>query len=130
MTASTITKPPRTEPKKPVPPLFSAMMQLLYLAATNVHRAVEVPLARFRGYQLRRHGHVVEVKTPFDVIAHQKEGYESHCEGNTAEQQAQNPKTILVRHVQSTMCVFVAIRPVLAPSAKQRRRWIPVPANA
>src|SRR5215207_9780346 len=104
MTASTTTTPPRTKPRKPIPPLSSAMMLLLYPQAKNIHRAV-LPLASFRGYQLRRHGHVVEVKTPFNMIAHQKEGDERDGEGNTAEQQTQNSETILVRHVYSALCL-------------------------
>src|SRR5688572_2891091 len=114
MTAKTTTTPPRTKPRKPVPPL-SAMMQLLYPRSANVHCAAAVPLAAFRRHQLRGHGHVVERKTPFDVIAHQEEGDESHCEGNAAEQHAQNSKTILIRHVHSAVYPFVAIRPDAGP---------------
>jgi hypothetical protein len=80
----------------------------------NIHPVAVVLLAGFRGYQLRRHGHVIEVKTPFDMIAHQKEGDESDGKGNTAEQQTQNSETILVRHVYSAF-VFVVIQPDAGP---------------
>src|SRR5258706_14759185 len=103
MIASTTTTPPRTKPRKPIPPLSSAMTPLLLYSASNAARPLLFRLVGRQRHPLRRLGRIVELQPALQVITYHQESDQRHHEGHAAKQKTQHAEAAFVRHVQSAI---------------------------